>query len=385
MSQVTIRQATEADRTSVEALWAYCFSDGDTFRHWYFEKYYQTGECLVAQIGETVAASLQVIDLPTRIADKVVPAGYIVGVDCLPEYRGMGLTRRLMDEAVNVYAPSHGLRMLHLMPFEADFYLPYGFVYSDYHFEMDLPIEEFYEAGDRALAHRYHWRDLPFAETAAWLPTLEAMYERCTAGYDICVTRKGLRRWLALVDDVAMEGGYVKLLIDENEQVAGCLAYIMKEGALFVRECLAQDVLARRAIYYFIASHRSQVKRVQWSAPEDERVVFHRKKDKSGVRYQPFMMDLILDPTLIGLLAAQTPAEDLSFTVKGLGSYRWPAQSRQIERLAQIEGPVQVQFDQRSLTEMVFDRAWDAGAVPGSAPLAALFTGKARIFNNEYF
>lgn len=385
MSQATIRAAIESDRPALEKIWAYCFNDGDTFRHWYFESYCRIDECLIAEIDGTIAASLQVIDLPTRVGDQVVPAGYIVGVDCLPEYRGMGLTRQLMDAALNDHAPAHGLRLLHLMPFEADFYLPYGFVYSDFHFDMDLDITEFYEAADRAVAHRYHWQDLPFAETAAWVPTLEALYARCTARYDVCVLRQGLRRWRALVDDVAMEGGCLKLLFDEADVPVGYLAYIMKEDAFFVREALAADAQARRALYYFIASHRSQVKRVTWSAPSDEAVVFHRKKDKSGVRYRPFMMNLILDPALIAAFAAGTPEKDICFSVEGMGAYRWPAQCTEIERLsdeAVAEGP---HFDRQTLSAMVFDPGWDASQVSASAPLAALFTKSARIFNNEYF
>ena len=101
---------------------------------------------------------------------------------------------------------------------------------------MDLDIDEFYRAEDRDAAHCHHWQDLDMENLAPALPLLEDLYERATARYKAAVLRRGLRRWQAMVDDLAMEGGYFKLLFDENEQAVGYLAYIMKEEAFFVRE-----------------------------------------------------------------------------------------------------------------------------------------------------
>ena len=382
--KIAIRAATEADRPALEQIWRYCFNDGDTFQRWYFSQYYRTGECLVATVADTLAASLQIIDLPTRVGETIVRSGYIVGVDCLPEYRGLGLTHRLMQMALEDYAPAHGIQLLHLMPFEADFYERYGFVFSDYHFDMDLDIDEFYRPEDRDAAHQHIWRELRPEELTEALPLLEAVYTRGTARYMAAVMRKGLRRWQALVEDLFMEGGHFKLLFDEQEQAVGYLAYIMKEGALFVREAMTCTVSARQALYYFIASHRSQVKRVQWSAPEDERIAFRRKKDKSGVHYRPFMMARVMDPQILPLFAARLPEQDLSFSVAGCGSYRWPAKSVSLEK---CEAAAQKHaLDLSQLTQMVFDRgALTTETQAEFAPLAALFTIKASFFNNEYF
>lgn len=384
MNQLTIRAATEADRPALQKIWHYCFNDGETFQRWYFSKYFRAVECLVATVGDTLAASLQLIDLPTRVGDVELRAGYIVGVDCLPEYRGLGLTRRLMQAALEDYAPAHGIQLMHLMPFEADFYESYGFVFGDYHFDMDLDIDEFYRAEERDAAHCHHWQDLDMENLAPALPLLEDLYERATARYKAAVLRRGLRRWQALVDDLAMEGGYFKLLFDENEQAVGYLAYIMKEEAFFVREAVASTAAARQALYYFIASHRSQVKQVQWSAPEDEAIAFRRKKDKSGVRYQPFMMERILDPEILPLFASRLPEQDIRFSVRGCGSYLWPAGSARIEKISAEEAaPL---LDLAQLTQMVFDRSRQAQDVCSeSALMVALFTIKATFFNNEYF
>lgn len=384
MSQQQIRMATDADREALEAIWDYCFHDGETFQRWYFNTYFRPEECLVGCVDEVPVASLQVIDLPTRIKGQSVRAGYIVGVDCLPEYRGMGFTKRLMEEALLRYAPVHGLQLMHLMPFEADFYEPFGFVFSDFHFKMELDIAEFYHAGDKHAARRFHWQNVDMSKIEECLPRLERAYERCTARYDLSVERKGLRRWQALADDLAMEGGFLKLLVDAQDEPAGLLAYIMKEDVLFVREALARDSQARQAVYYYIASHRSQVKSVQWSAPDNEAIVFQRGKDKDGVRYQPFMMNYILDPLVLPLLTKAVPEEDLWFSVPDCGVYCWPAGTEALHKV--VEEKECPMLDRRQLTQMVFDRGWEAPEDHKTLhALAALFTNKPTIFNNEYF
>ena len=384
MSQPTIRMATDADRAALARIWDYCFGDGETFERWYFSTYYRQEECLLAEVEGEVAASLQVIDLPTRVGGEVVRAGYIVGVDCLPEYRGQGLTRRLMAAALEDYAPRHGLALMHLMPFEADFYESYGFVYGDFHFDMDLDILEFYRPEDRAAARSHRFERLTPEALGEHLSELEALYARATARYDAAVCRSGLRRWQALADDLAMDGGHLILLRADDGEATGLLAYKLRENAFFVREALHATPQARQALYYFIASHRSQVGRVQWSAPEDEAVAFRRRKDKDGVRYRPFMMHRILDARILPLFASSLPEEDLCFAVNdGMGAWRWLAGSRKLQAL---ETPTEAVLDATDLTRLVFDRSHD---LPDEDPvlckLAALFTKKATFFNNEYF
>lgn len=386
MNQPQIRLATKEDLPALIDLWAYCFADGDIFRNWYFKYYYRQDECIVASIDGTPVASLQVIDLPTRVGGQSLAAGYIVGVNCLPEYRGQGLTRMLMDEALNHFAPQKGYRLLHLMPFEADFYEPYGFVYGDYHANMTLPIEEFYRADAREEARQHHWRTVDLNDTAEMLDTLEALYDAALEGFDAYVERHGARRWSALLDDVRLENGHLKVLYNEADEAVGYLAYIVQEDALLIREMQSLNAGARKAMYYFIASHRSQVKTVKWSAAENEPVVYRRKKDKDGVALQPFMMCKVLDPKIVGLFASKLPKENLEFYVEGCGRYQWQAQSTTVLRTGDRKEGVAC-FSLQVLNRMLFERGgwfYDE-ADPLQKQMAALFKEKTQFFNNEYF
>lgn len=387
MATPTIRLATEADKEALVALWAYCFSDSDAFRQWYFDHYYRKEECLVACDGEMPVASLQLIALPTRIGGRTVRAAYIVGVNCLPAYRGLGLTHQLMQEALDVYAPAHGIELIHLMPFEGDFYAQMGFVFGDYHADMHLPIEEFYFPADKAIARRFHWRSVDLARAEDEQALLTDLYARGAARYSgSFVLREDARRWQAFVSDLAMEGGYLAVLYDEENAPAGYIAYLVQENQLFIKEALATTEDARKAMYYFIASHRSQVKQVEWSAPENEPIIYQRKKDKSGVALRPFMMYDIVDPQVISIFASAQPDADLVFSVEGCGTYRWQAGCADILRLSDAVDE-KTALSRHALNALVFDRAgWDRDDRDADiGRLAALFRVHPRIFHNEYF
>ena len=385
-----MRLATNQDYNDLVQLWKYCFTDSDDFRSWYFEKYYRPEEGLVISVDNRTVASLQVIDLPMRIGGKQILTGYIVGVDCLPEYRGRGFTRQLMEEAVSHYAPQHHLQLLQLMPFEADFYYPFGFVYGNYHANMILDIDEFYHPEYRSIARKYSWNDVDLEAIEENIATIEAVYLKCMQGYDGYVERGSKRRWAALLDDIHIEEGYMKLLYSPAGEAVGYLMYTFMEDKLYIREGVAKDSNARKAMYYFISTHRSQFKTVEWSAVENEPLIYRRKKDKSNVQLYPFMMFRIVDPCVMSAFASKYPQQDLCFSVVGLGKYVWRANSDLIERISESveqEGSLSLQ----ELTQIVFDyTAWDIVATDKKAQacvekMKILFKEKKIIFNNEYF
>lgn len=96
------------------------------------------------------------------------------------------------------------------------------------------------------------------------------------------------------------------------------------------------------------------------------------------------MMERILDPEILPLFASRLPEQDIRFSVRGCGSYLWPAGSARIEKISAEEAaPL---LDLAQLTQMVFDRSRQAQDVCSeSALMVALFTIKATFFNNEYF
>ena len=390
MKQHQIRMATDKDYNDLLNLWKYCFTDSDSFRKWYFEHYYYSSETIVIDVDGRAVASLQVVDLPMLINGKRLKTGYIVGVDCLPEYRGRGFTRQLIEEAINHYAPQHNIQLLQLMPFEADFYYPFGFVFGNYHANIALNIDEFYHPEYREMARKYSWKDVDLNCFRENIQLLEAVYKNCMKKYDGYVERVSDRRWAALLDDMRMENGYMKILYNQFEEAVGYIVYGFIDNHLYIRECIVTDNDARQAMYYFISTHRSQYKTVEWSAAENEPVIYRRKKDKTGVQWYPFMMYRIVDPTIISVFASDYPKQDIRFFVENKGTYLWRAHGDLIEKIAD-RCETDVKLSVQVLTQVVFDYASEAISVEnekscaGIEQLRHLFKEKKIVFNNEYF
>ena len=96
------------------------------------------------------------------------------------------------------------------------------------------------------------------------------------------------------------------------------------------------------------------------------------------------MMERILDPEILPLFASRLPEQDIRFSVRGCGSYLWPAGTARIEKISAEETTPLLELAQ--LTQLVFDRSRQAqDECSESALMAALFTIKATFFNNEYF
>ena len=98
------------------------------------------------------------------------------------------------------------------------------------------------------------------------------------------------------------------------------------------------------------------------------------------------MMQLIIDPRIIGAFASILPDETIDFNVKEHGNYRWYAHSQQIERIAVVSKDIP-SFSRVTLTQLVFDKiGWDEYGVDGKTmKMRALFKEKKQFFYNEYF
>lgn len=381
MTNYEVRLAVKKDRAALQEIWSYCFSDSERFVKWYFDIYWQPEDTLVIDWDGAPAASLQLIPTTFCAGGRLLKAAYIVGVDCLPQYRGKGMTRALLEYAMETEASRRGLDLLTLMPFEADFYLPYGFVFGTYHYDFDIEINEFYQKEKKSLYHGYSWRRITPENLKQNIPDLEDAYGRWSRRYAGCVVRSYLQ-WQAFAKDVWIEDGQVMMMYDQTGACAGYIAYTFSEGMLLIKEMVYLNGNARAFAYYFVAGHRSQVKRVKWSAPENEWLAFHRLKDQTSVMLRPFMMYYIVRPQAAGAFACSLPAHDIAFSCQG-ETYMWIKDSRDILPIAnpELRGEVP-EITKAALTRLIFERANEE-----TAPEAFnnIFDPSRNYFNNEYF
>lgn len=352
-NQIHVRMATEKDMDRIKEIWLYAFTDSTPFVDWYFDHYAKVEEIVVAELAGEVTASLQLIEENIVVDQKVLSARYIVGIDCLPEGRGHGLTRAMMTYTFDVYARTHPVDVFLLMPFEASFYYPYGFVFGTYHARMTLPAASFATAGKPTGTFRRMSAER--GGSPICVQQLNDLYTLWQTNQSKFYLLRDDRQWRAILGDLQLENGYVVIWCDDEGMQQGYLLYHLAEGTLQVREMGYSGFKARQALYYYLASHRSQSGTVVWSAPLDEWMIGHRPADKTGVSLYPFMMYRINQVETIAHFAQTLPKKDYYFYLEEDPgqNYCWHKNSRCITK-DEEKKPNALAFQREELTQMVF-------------------------------
>lgn len=375
-----VRWAKPEDLERVQTIWTYAFADSPAFVDWAFTHYVQREEAVVAGYDDQIYASLQVIDYPLATMDGYLKARYVVGVDCLPEARGQGLTQAMMTY-IHESAETMDVDLFLLMPFEASFYHAYDYVFGSFHSRANISMDQWpKEACSEGCFSRNSLR-LGMADTLEG--DLNALYETWQAQRFDFYQVRDKRQWQAFVDDLALEGGYLVFWTPEGgKEPEGYLAYTLQEEAIVLRELATTSEAARRSLYYYVAGHRSQKKRVHWSAPLDEPLVSLRPGDKESVLLYPFMMFRLQNVAKMTAFATSLPDKDLFFAVEGV-SYVWKKGSRRVEVLPEaLVGEVVLSL--KDLNHLLFSPVTYVADHPGVRDIKRCFKGLSN-YLNSYF
>lgn len=376
---VFVRWAEPDDMARVREMWTYAFTDSPAFVDWAFGHYVNIEEVLIAGFDGIAYASLQIIDFPVWTPAGKLNGRYVVGVNCFPEARGLGLTQMLMNK-IHEEAVNKGIDLFVLMPFEANFYLNYDYIFGTYHARTRLEMSEFPK--EKRVGGRYERIPLSLGMASELEGRLNPLYEAWhEARFDFYQVRDK-RQWRAFIDDLALEGGSLVLWQSNAGVAEGYLAYSFDGERFFIREMVALNDDARRALSYFISSHRSQKKHLIWSAPVDEPMVGRRPSDKDGVSLHPFMMFRMQDITKISFFAKCLPSYDLKFAVEGQG-YCWLRETREIEKISGGTS-FEVQLSLKELNEVVFSPSYFNSEYKELKDLRACFRGLSN-YLNTYF
>ena len=95
MTQTRRTKSEEARR-----LWQLSFGDSDEFLDRYFDRLYREEDVLLAEDEGTAIGHLQFPELTLSLGEETLPAGYVVAVCTHPDYRGKGIMRPLLHEAL---------------------------------------------------------------------------------------------------------------------------------------------------------------------------------------------------------------------------------------------------------------------------------------------
>ena len=139
------------DMRDIIHVWQVCFGDEDSFVHSFLVRYYFPDCAFVRRDGGHVVSMAFVIPCSTEMG----PTAYLYGIATLPEYRGKGLAREVIHEALTA-ARNYGFAAAMLIPADPElkpYYQQFGFVDSDIHvtFINDLDLGTGDDTRNRAM------------------------------------------------------------------------------------------------------------------------------------------------------------------------------------------------------------------------------------------
>ncbi len=91
------RIATDKDYDQIRKIWTYCFNEGEEVENCYFENKYRAEKTGVAELYGEVVASIHLNQQTRQLGNKEENVSYVVGVSTLPEARGKGMMKSLMN------------------------------------------------------------------------------------------------------------------------------------------------------------------------------------------------------------------------------------------------------------------------------------------------
>ena len=83
-------------KNEIKNLWAFAFSDPESFVDYYFDEVWQGENAVSIADGEALAAALELVPYTLSVRGRFLPASYIVGVSVAGDFRGRGLSTILM-------------------------------------------------------------------------------------------------------------------------------------------------------------------------------------------------------------------------------------------------------------------------------------------------
>lgn len=248
-------------KDETKALWKRCFEDSDAFTDLYFDQRYRDDiNMTVCEEGQVIAA-LQMIPYPLWWGGEEVPVSYISGACTHPDYRSRGVMRRLLkDTHRQMYA--RGIYLSTLIPAEPGLF-------------------HYYAQSGYATCFHYTLRQVNLPEAPLPDYRVEVCASPTAAHYhylDTCMRRRGnvllhtKEDWEVVGADARLEDGRW-LAVYLHEQLCGMALAVPEEGKVSLKECVADNEEARKALFHE-AAYIYKVETVECitpSAPEDAR------------------------------------------------------------------------------------------------------------------
>jgi predicted acetyltransferase len=222
------------------------------------------------------------------------PMGGIGGVVSLPASRGRGYAGILLRHAL-AKMRENGEFVSDLFPFSWEFYRRLGWAWVGRKNDYVVPTRVL--SADRETEHVR-------AATAADRPAIEACYVTWAGQYRGLVERDA-KLWNRVLEDGEKTYTYT-FLYEPAGKLEGYLTFRgWKREETALREFVALNARAQRALLGLLRRHEMQVEKFSWSAPEDDPLWHQSYHWDIATKTEPVTMARVVD--VVAALAAWKP------------------------------------------------------------------------------
>ncbi|SHI73531.1 Predicted acetyltransferase [Geosporobacter subterraneus DSM 17957] len=276
---------------TAKELWGYAFEKNEPFYSWYFDEVFKPENSIGVFFENQLVSCLQLNPYRLKLKGSSFSASYVVGVITAPEFRNRGFMKPLLEASLQeMRRRNHSLSIL--MPFDTTYYQPYGWELCYTQLRYEVPPDSL-----RKISQPGGLFSMVSLEKD--ISSMDAVYRQWLTSYQGYIARSH-RDWLNLLKDLYCDGGYARLLRDDQHQPVGYVLYYLEKHRLFAKEIAYTTAWAQRAIFDFLYRHKAQVDQVGWTAPMGDPTYLYlpdriTPKAVNSVKVLPFMAGRVVD------------------------------------------------------------------------------------------
>ena len=256
-----IRYAKEDEKNSIREIWDYCFNDSPKFTDYYFENRYDKYNTVVVDEDGEIVSSLQLNQYKINLNDKYYDTSYVVGVSTLPQVRGKGYMKNIMEFTLEELYKKGQLISI-LMPIDYRLYRKYGYEHCYDQIEYNIDIESLKSFKSKGIMKKATLRDLDYFVDIhnSFLDDVNGNIKRDKSYYE------------NLFEEVKSEDGHI--YIHQDREIEGYIIYFLNDDNMFVRELFYKNIDSLKSMLKFIYNHNTQCKSVTISTPINDKIRF---------------------------------------------------------------------------------------------------------------
>lgn len=273
------------DKEIAKKLWKKSFRDSDEYIEYYFENRYNNNFLLYENDEKEILGGMHCNSYTIDFFSNENKSKYIVGVATLPEKRGKGVFKDLMNYSLKKFR-KEGINYLFLKPANSLIYEKYEFAYSHYVEKYEINFEEILE-----------FKDYNIIEEIKKSNILEykEYFNKKMQSYNSFIKKNDLDIFNN-IDEALLENGGVYAVYNKNSQISGIFTYTTSEDDVCVKDFLFDNYETLSSIFSFLKSFKDYYKNIILTTPlnsEIESYFIERRKIKKYL--SPMMMIRILD------------------------------------------------------------------------------------------